>query len=590
MSKMKIVKIILLLIATAQLNLLYGETYHVDQLEGKENNPGSKELPWRKLATANERLQPGDTLFIHAGKYFGEQIRPKNSGSPNKSIVYKAFPGDEVILMKIDTAIQLSGKSYIVIENIKINGEKICPHASVNSWVVMSNSKHCSIQNCDFRYANGWTGIHLADESNYNSIRNNYFDYCGSWDRNELWTVSVKNDSILANDSGDLVFIQCGRFNLIENNVLKHGGHDLIVLDDSYNIIRNNVFDNNWSEHAKNKGEYIGGRAGSFSARQNKNCSGGGTNQEAMGGYNLIENNIFTGTGWFPDAYRNQNLVVKVHGVNQIFRFNRIGNNIGFGISTTSRDVHPNNAKLKIYNNVVFENTDGAIQLRDFQSEDGAAEDLQYVNNLFYNNRKDPRKYNNRYDLYKDHDICVQLQWLAPDLRDNNSFHNNLIYNPEKAAFVYNEGNGKRNTLEWHQSNNPSFYENKESNPLFVSETLDINKPETFRLRVESQAIDNGSFLTIAAESGKGNRIKVADAGFFYAPVFTVYEKDWKHELEGSMEGDKIQIGANPPVQIVSINYDTNVIVLDKEVSWNKGDGVSLPYKGKKPDIGLFEN
>lgn len=566
------------------------KNYHIDPASGNDQNTGTYNLPWKSLLYANSVLQPGDTLFLNGGNYIGEKIEPQRSGKSGNPIVYKSFGDKKPIILRVDTAINLRGKSYIVIDGIHINGEKISPHSKINSWVVMDKTKHCVIRNCDFRFAKGWSGIHLNNESDHNWITDNYFDYCGSWDTNELWNVSYKMDSIVANDSGDLLFIQCGRFNLIENNVMKHGGHDMIVVDDSYNIIRNNVFDNNWSEHAKNKGEFIGGRAAAFTARQNKNCSGGGTNPEASGGYNLIENNVFTGTGWFPDAYRNQNLVIKVNGVNQIFRFNRIGNNIGAAISIGAREVHPICLKLKIYNNVVYNNSYAAFYMRDFKDEGVAMEDIQCVNNIFFNNRRAPRKYQTDYDFYKDHDIGVQLRWLDKDRRDNNNFRNNLVFNPSKSANVYVAEEGDRNTLGWYQSNNSNFTGNIEADPLFVSDSLIINNLNSFVLQPKSPAIDGGAFLTKTTDSGNGMHIKVEEAGFFFAPVFTVYQKEMKHKVQRSLKGDLVQIGSNPPAQIIMINYDTNEIVIDREISWKKGEGVSLSFKGKKPDIGLFEN
>jgi hypothetical protein len=37
------------------------------------------------------------------------------------------------------------------------------------------------------------------------------------------------------------------------------------------------------------------------------------------------------------------------------------------------------------------------------------------------------------------------------------------------------------------------------------------------------------------------------------------------------------------------IDYSTNQITVAQPISWNAGDGVSLPYSGAAPDLGAFE-
>jgi hypothetical protein len=54
-------------------------------------------------------------------------------------------------------------------------------------------------------------------------------------------------------------------------------------------------------------------------------------------------------------------------------------------------------------------------------------------------------------------------------------------------------------------------------------------------------------------------------------------------------EGDMIQVGRNEPVRIQKIDYDKDIIAVERELSWEEGDAVSPPYAGKAPDIGAFE-
>ena len=60
----------------------------------------------------------------------------------------------------------------------------------------------------------------------------------------------------------------------------------------------------------------------------------------------------------------------------------------------------------------------------------------------------------------------------------------------------------------------------------------------------------------------------------------------------GMLDGDMIKVGSNPPVQVTSINYATNVLTLapTPSITWTNGANVSLPYNGAKPDLGAWES
>ncbi len=42
-------------------------------------------------------------------------------------------------------------------------------------------------------------------------------------------------------------------------------------------------------------------------------------------------------------------------------------------------------------------------------------------------------------------------------------------------------------------------------------------------------------------------------------------------------------------VTIVNVDYSTNTITIDKNISWNQGDEVFADYKGFAPDVGAIE-
>jgi len=97
-----------------------------------------------------------------------------------------------------------------------------------------------------------------------------------------------------------------------------------------------------------------------------------------------------------------------------------------------------------------------------------------------------------------------------------------------------------------------------------------------FQLQANSNSIDAGGFLTTTISSGSGQSVSVVDANYFC-------------DGYGMINGDLIKIGSNDPVRVISVNYDANIIIVDKSISWNKDDGVSYPYSGSAPDIGAYE-
>lgn len=102
-------------------------TYYVAPW-GDDSNPGTRERPWRSPGQATRRISPGDTLILLEGKYvlreYDADILMPPSGEPNAWTVIKGE--GRVILAGRDnliTAVDLSGRSYIRIENLEITSD-----------------------------------------------------------------------------------------------------------------------------------------------------------------------------------------------------------------------------------------------------------------------------------------------------------------------------------------------------------------------------------------------------------------------------------------------------------------------------------
>jgi hypothetical protein len=68
---------------------LAAATYHVDDRDGNDANPGTApERAWRSLAPANEAaFQPGDRILLRAGGHWEGSLHPRGSGSAAAPIV-----------------------------------------------------------------------------------------------------------------------------------------------------------------------------------------------------------------------------------------------------------------------------------------------------------------------------------------------------------------------------------------------------------------------------------------------------------------------------------------------------------------------
>ena len=88
-------RIAVLLSLVLFLSTVSAVEFHV-AVNGKDQNAGTAEAPFRTIQHAAEKAQPGDTITVHEGVY-RERINPPRGGeSVAKRIVYRAAPGEKV--------------------------------------------------------------------------------------------------------------------------------------------------------------------------------------------------------------------------------------------------------------------------------------------------------------------------------------------------------------------------------------------------------------------------------------------------------------------------------------------------------------
>jgi PKD repeat protein len=328
--------------------------------------------------------------------------------------------------------------------------------------------------------------------------------------------------------------VQCSygsSYNIIEGNSFHYGPHVSLELQGwgsqvTGNIIRNNSFQNLYHT----------------AINVYNNADG-----------NIIENNYIVDSGENHlenscGSSRDRNAERYIHGgiyigsSDNIVRGNILINNGCFTIESYS---YPKAYNNRVYNNTIYKNYRG---LRSATNDDVNGNIIK--NNILYENRE------------------FEIRWNVRGNPRENSFISNSVlgaqiyWYPEGYAFILDL-----------QNEYPAYWQaNMVANPMFVNEGA-----RNLHLQATSPLIDSGAFLTVTTNSGGSTSMQVDDASYF-------------SDGFGIVPGDTIQLeGETQTARILSINSNTNTLILDTTMFWSSGQGISLQYSGYRPDIGAYE-
>jgi len=538
-KKTYIVNAALLLIIFIFASPLHAIDYYVDQTHpnSSDQNTGSIDRPWKTITKANQTLIAGDTVYIKAGTY-NSYINPENSGTPSNPITYKNYSSDSVFITDTKYAVYLNSKSYITVHGINFaDTKRFLVIKNGSNYNVISYSKFDHGKLNFMGQTDTWSGSKINNNSNFNWIHHCQFSNYGYYHHDDKGSILDLGNADLRTDLTS--------HNLIEDNTLYHGGHHVLGVYGMYNVIRNNYFHNEpWSigTPASDRGAVMYG---------NRNLSVAGYPDNS--GRNLIERNRIAFASDPPDNLGASGMSLTTS--NNIVRFNSFYHNVRAGLSMTLTRTYWQNIRYnKIYNN-------------------------SFMHNGFYSDD---------YDDHSNAGISLAL-YSGSNLIEDNVLKNNIFYNHRKVfdAYVNNHRipHISRSQLIESQIYSSNWDGDTQGNPYFVkananlsdADPMDIDSVD-LRLKSNSPCIDRGSFLTeISSPNGEGKSIQVEDAGYFM--------DGW-----GIVQGDEIQLyGSSQKARITTINYSTNIIKVDRNLTWTQNQGVSLVYEGSAPDIGAYE-
>ncbi len=489
------------------------------------------------METANQNTQAGDTVYLRGGTY-NTAINPSNSGTSDSRIIFQAYGGEAPIITNTSPIGPYKfGVALKGISYIKIDGITFVDPLD--------------------------RPLELTWGASYNEISNCTFEATGVW---RIW------DGYPAIDQG----IPC-KHNWIHHNIIAKTG---VISDecDDWNGAKIGVpaYDN---------------RSGNNTIEYNEFYCGGHHNLETYTKYNVIRNNIFHNEGCMtapnppcprePDSnglYGNRNIQI-YDGHNSSGMFNLLENNRIGHAGRPPDDDGAHNLVLTSRRNIVRHNyifnaaSDGLYFKQGWLAD---SDDNMVYRNTIYHNGHD----GSGYSVHRRNGITIVQE------STDNIIKNNIIYD-----------NYNKDYSDWGMIDNiiASNWLSADGDPAFtnpdLSDPMSTTLPD-LSLQPDSPAIDSGTYLTqvSASDSGTGTTLLVDDALYFQ-------DGTWGSALS-DVQPDWIAVGTvDNAVQISSINYDTNTIILANPINRNPGDPVWL-YKdssgrrvlyGSAPDVGAFE-
>ena len=201
--------------------------------DGSDDNPGTRDKPWRNLHTSIASLKPGDTLFLRGGTYDISKTAPERgikglsfgtNGTPAQPITVQGFPGEEAII----TSQYTSAGCYINRDFVHVRDLVI---EKSRAGIVFGRGKGLVFD--------GLTIRHILGGGNENTSAFYPHSMTESVIRNGLYHDVWMRSRAHVNSAG--VMLYWCRYNVIENNEVYHTGQGFFDKDgNTGTIIRYN--------------------------------------------------------------------------------------------------------------------------------------------------------------------------------------------------------------------------------------------------------------------------------------------------------------------------------------------------------------
>jgi len=510
-----------------------------DDVDASDTYPGTIDQPFATLQKAAGTAVLGDTVLIRGGTY-NEPLVPQNSGGPQRNITFRNYTDEAPTITgaSLRPAINISYRKYITLQGLTVSG--------VDRWLYAIDAHYNILEGNHFSNAfnpgGSSKGGLFFQEATYNKILNNV----------------IEN-----NQTQDNLSLHVSDHNLIEGNTITHAGHTLWTIKaGNFNVLRDNYFYNPWQKIGEVYDAWGAGFDHGFYVVNSTK-------------HNLITGNVFDYT---PSSGNSSPYAgIQYAGQDGIIRQNLFYDTVGPGLSMT---LYPDEAKYntgnRVYNNVFSQTDFAGISMpgSSYAFEDNVIKNNIMSNSSFVAN-------DTRWNWYTQELDGRPVQLMTGRL-DGFVFENNDLWagqGDESYLLTYgtrsSSSNPPQQTVGWWEANHPElFAANSTADPKFIDES-----GRDYHLQADSPLIDAGTFLTRTLEAGSGTAIPVADVSYFYDG----------YGIPGEI-GDEIQFaGQTETAIVVGIDYEQDILYIDRPMTWMDNVGVTLWYTGEAPDMGAIE-
>jgi hypothetical protein len=591
-----------------------------DYSVARRDASGQDGAAYKTVSEAAGAARAGDVVLLRAGVYHaGNNVRendvlwPKNSGAAEKPIVFRAYQGERVVLGeagpeypdcdKLPLSINRGVLTLKDVSHVTIQGLEF---SRVAGWVFARNCHHLLLRDCLFSDAlHGAKGTARFLECrqvviDHCTFRNSPFDavQLEKCDRSliEDCTFDTAEHSLLALRGGSFNVVRNCRFDnpyfekgrpnkLVEVYDLKPDRREADdpgrIAEPAYDSTKRNLFERNFFGYHP----FYPERAAQPSAMQYSGQEGiirfnvfcnplrkqpDRAHPDAVaGGSAIIMRWGGSWDGWNP---RKNYWMGEGHEAGFVTG-NRVFHNTFYGYDNGCVTIPPDRAVAALPNPPPLEHKNPA---RLFHKKFAFA-DNQFVNNIFL-----PGPYRAHTTWTWQTKIAGKpVAVTAEGLLTAVKFINNDFFaaGPWKDELIYvhtSKYPPPGSAEQMNQTYPGSFAGNLQQDPLLVDPAAG-----DFRLQDDSPMIEAGAHLAVAVAGASNSRkLVLDDVGFFFDGF----------GIEGQ-QGDLIRIaGQNRTARVVAIDYSSRTLALDRPLSWQAGQKVSLAYAGKTPDLGAYQH
>lgn len=177
MSLVDLRPLLVLFVVLTSFSSCRGTEYFVSNYGGYDYNPGTIDRPWQHIWRAALAMHPGDICTIRKGDYFEEITLSGMQGTADKPIVFRAYPGETVVLR--GTFGPIPNPWFVYTENIYRNP------LGYDIWQLFSD---------DEMLVNArWPNAHWHDFSVFNYTKWGFSDKNSTYDQDTGTGIMVDN-------------------------------------------------------------------------------------------------------------------------------------------------------------------------------------------------------------------------------------------------------------------------------------------------------------------------------------------------------------------------------------------------------------